>query len=113
MARARAISARRGRAAVAAGSRSAVAARASSRKRPPAKASGARGPKAAEAAPWLEPLLAEGEEDEIRVLAAATLKRVGRETARSREILAGVLADKGHPQHGFAVSLDQQDDAGR
>ena len=64
---------------------------------------------AAEAAPWLEALLGV-EDDEQRVMAAAALKRMGKETARSREILAGVLADEEHPMHAFAANLERQMD---
>ena len=65
------------------------------------------GEEAAEAAPWLEPLL-DAEEEEVRILAAATLKRIGRETPRSRAVLDEALADPDHPSHGLATNLERQ-----
>ena len=65
------------------------------------------GEKASEAAPWLEPLLA-AEDAEVRVMVAAALRRIGRETERSRAVLDEALADPDHPMHGLAENLERQ-----
>lgn len=66
--------------------------------------------RAPEAAPWLEPLLEDADEM-TRVLAAAALKRMDRETDASRKVLSTVRADPAHPMHGFARSLEEQAEA--
>ena len=65
------------------------------------------GEEAGEAAPWLEPLL-DAKDPELRVMAAAAMKRIGRETARSRAVLEEARADPDHPAHGLAESLERQ-----
>lgn len=57
-------------------------------------------------APWIEPLL-DDEEEETRVTAAIVLKKMDRETERSKAILAAVLADADHPMHAVAGAFEQ------